>query len=191
MLTTRRRWAGRGLGAVLALTAGGCGLAPSDWLYSVAVAKIGDTYHVIAPMCADERLASIEIYDNAARNRATSAPADPTAFTYWLAEQPVTAQAQRGVVTVGDDKSFARVPVEAGAKAPLPTGVLGLRVQVTWPEGTKGVGDAMELTEVPSYPATADPATVKYAIDDDEGESRLLTPAEIEKSSERCARENA
>ena len=62
----------------------------------------------------------MEVYDNAASSNATAAPADETAFTYWLAEAPVTADAQQGLVAVGNDEEFERVLVKAGTKAAFP-----------------------------------------------------------------------
>jgi hypothetical protein len=173
-----------------ALVATGCQPSgPGDYLYTVGLARVGDTYHLVAPLCDDERLVGVEVYDNVAVGETNPSPGD-TSHTFWKAEQPARPDVERGIVAIGDDAGFRQVTVPAGSKAAFPT-TIGIGVTVSTPNGTQKTGDVVKLAEVPTYPAGDDPAAVKYVIDDDESRPQLLTRAEIGKQYTRCARDNA
>ena len=80
-------------------------LAPSDDHYEVGVARIGDTVYVFAPMCATERVASVEAYDNKAAGKEKNYDPATMKFTYWKVADPAEEATAKGWITIGDDSA--------------------------------------------------------------------------------------
>ena len=154
--------------------------------YRTGVARVGDSYLVFPPLCAGEAVVAVHVYDNAAAGAANIDPyADPR-FTWWRVESLRPSVQPSRTITLGDDAPYQRVLVEANAGAPFPE-IAAVGLTVTFPGGSKQLDDTFTVSDVPTYDAGTDPATVKYSFHHD-GERTDLTMDEISKKS-KCARD--
>lgn len=168
---------------VATVLAAGCQYGPGDDIYDLAVARIGDAYHVYAPLCSDEHLETVRVYDNDAVGHGRPGPHE-----YWKVATPATDQTARGWVALGDDKSFQTVEVAAGSLIPFPK-LAGVQLAGTSGNGRFSVDVAVVTTgDIPTYPAGTDPTTIKYALRVPDGKPALLTPQEVD-GRLKCARD--
>ncbi|MEQ4305512.1 hypothetical protein ABNF97_29715 [Plantactinospora sp. B6F1] len=185
-MLTQRQWLMAPLLAVAALLASGCEyVAPSDDIYEIGVARIGDELHVFAPLCDDERIASVEAIDNTAAAKESTFDRESTRFTYWKVAEPTDDRAARGWIVVGDDAGYQKVSVPAGSAMELPE-TLAVMFRINDPEAGHSVGGAFEVGRVPTYPAGTDPETVKYGYNLGAKNEERLTASEISDRS-KCA----
>lgn len=184
MLTVRRKVVL--MLAVVALASSGCGLlAPSDDIYQIGAARIGDKIYIFAPLCADERIASVEVYDNEAAGKESKYDPSTMKYTYWKAADPTQDSAAHGWVEVGDDAAYRTVTVPAGSKVAAP-GIMGVALRINDPATGHQVNGAFRVGDAPSYPAGTDPKTVKYGYRLGSKHEDQLTADQIQKRS-KCA----
>ncbi|SIS00473.1 hypothetical protein [Micromonospora avicenniae] len=162
-------------------------VAPSDDIYTIGVARIGDQLHVYAPVCENERIDVVQVYDNEAASRESNFDPDSNTHTYWKVSGPTDALAEQGWIAIGDDSAYRTVIVSAGSSGQLPQ-VVGVTLKVDDPRGESSVGGAFEVGKVPEYAAGADPKTVKYGYRLGSKKQELLGADEIRNRS-KCARE--
>ena len=192
LVTSRRRQAKRSwlvvMSATAALAASGCQyVAPSDDVYQLGVARIGDRFHLYAPLCEKERIAGVQVYDNVAAGKKPDYDPDSNEYTYWRVAGPTDALAQQGWIAIGDDSGYRTVIVSAASSGQMPQEV-GIRLQVGDPQGESAVGGGFQVDKVPEYPANADPKTVKYGYRSGSKKPELLGADELRGRS-KCARE--
>ncbi|MEV0713849.1 hypothetical protein [Asanoa sp. NPDC050611] len=166
-----------GMLAVLALaTAAGCAdPAPSEDGVAFGVTRVGDRYHLRAPLCDGDLVAAVQVVAvRPAEDGATESPQD----TWWQVELPVRESIADGAVPLGDDDAFRTVVVPAGSRTPFPK-VATVRLWVGRPPKGHEVSGTFLASTVPTYPAGTDLGTVSYVFDSGSGEQRLLTASTI------------
>jgi hypothetical protein len=169
-----------------ALVTSGCQLlAPSDDVYEIGVARIGDDIHVFAPTCDSERIASVDVYDNQAAGKEPNYDPASMRFTYWKAQDPIDESTSRGEIAIGNDAAYRTVVVPAGSKVGLPT-IIGMTFRINDPVAGHALGGAFNIDEVPAYPAGSDLKSVKYGYKLGSKNPTRLTGSEIKKKS-KCA----
>lgn len=170
------------------LAASGCQyVAPSDDTYEIGVAWIGDDLHIFAPLCDDERIASVHVFDNGAAGKESSFDQDSTRFTYWKVADPTDDPASRGWIVIGDDSAYRTVTVAAGSTVELPK-IVGATFRINDPQPGHSVGGAFHVSDAPAYPAGTDQKTVKYGYNLGSKKEELLAADEI-RSRSKCALE--
>jgi hypothetical protein len=179
------RWLALPLVAAALITSGCQYLAPSDDIYGIGVARIGDDFHVFAPLCDSERIASVEVVDNQAAGKESNYDPSTMRFTYWKAQDPVSESAARGEIVIGDDGAYRTVPVPAGSKIDFPK-IVGITFRINDPVAGHEVGGAFNIDSVPDYPAGSDPKSVKYGYNLGSKKETRLTSSEIQQKS-KCA----
>ncbi|MEQ4304520.1 hypothetical protein ABNF97_24615 [Plantactinospora sp. B6F1] len=184
MLTRRLRRAAVLVAALLMLA--GC-LLPSHDYYGFGVARIGDTFHIFAPICADERIVEVDAIDNVAAGKESFYDPAETRYSYWRVVDPADESAAQGWIVLGDDSAYRRVLVAAGSGVPLPE-VVAVELRVVADGKPHKVGDTFRPAEVPSYPAGTDPKTVEYGWQLSTSEPKKLTAEQIRERS-KCARD--
>jgi len=180
-----KRWLALPLAAAALVTSGCQLLAPSDDIYEIGAARIGDDVHIFAPMCESERIASVEVYDNQAAGKEPNYDPSTMRFTYWKAQDPNNESAARGEIVVGDDGAYRTVVVPAGSKVGFPK-IVGVTFRINDPVAGHKVGSAFNIDSVPEYPAGSDPKSVKYGYNLGSKKETRLTSSEIQKKS-KCA----
>jgi hypothetical protein len=144
--------------AVLAgLLLAGCPAdSPEPREYRIGVARIGDDYHLFAPVCPGDALAAVRVGDLAAD------PGD----TWWAAAGPTDpAGRPHEFVILGDDRPFRTVSVRAGSNPSLSRVPADFRATTVYTDGYGGMFDksiTLQLSAVPAYPAGTDPRQVRY-----------------------------
>ncbi|MDG4821642.1 hypothetical protein O7635_07215 [Asanoa sp. WMMD1127] len=73
--------------------------------YALGVARIGERYHVLAPLCAGEAVAAVQVVDDG-RTVDGSGAAESTQDTWWQVENPVAEGVEGGSIPLGDDAAF-------------------------------------------------------------------------------------
>ena len=104
-------------------------------------------------------------------------------------EASVDESAAEGWIVLGDDRSYRTVLVPARSDISLPARV-GVTLRTADPVTGHQVGGGFRVEYVPTYPAGADPKTVRYGYDVLSERDSLLTPEEIRQRT-KCAREYA
>ncbi|GAB3957657.1 hypothetical protein [Micromonospora vulcania] len=156
---------------------------PGDAAYAVGVAKIGDEVRILAPLCDDERISIVEVYDNqAALERTGSRTGEPTLAPYWKVADPHSDAAAKGEFVIGRDSSFTRVLVLAKSGAVRPE-ISAVEITVLRADRRHVVGDAFRLKEVPEFQSGTDAKSVKYVYDQGANSEKLLTPSQISEES--------
>ncbi|WP_433119726.1 hypothetical protein [Micromonospora sp. CA-246542] len=169
----------------LVASTSGC-LWPGDASYALGVARIGDSFHVFAPLCADERIVSVKAYDNqAAAATPETGSGRPTISAYWQVTEPQSDAAAKGEFIIGDDAPFGQVLVPVPGRGSLPA-ITAVELTVQRGDRLHVVGDVFKLTGVPEYPAGTDPETVKYVYDEGANSEKMLTQGQISEES-MCA----
>lgn len=164
--------------AVLAgLMLAGCPFDSAERLeYRIGVARIGDDYHLFAPLCAGDKLSGVAIGESPYTWWSVSGPRDPS------------AEATEFVV-IGDGSPFRHVTAPPANDTGAPGLPDDFRVTVDYADGYgSGIGKSitLRLAAVPSYPSGTDPRQVRYLTRplDDMGD--LAGPEEIRAHSD-CA----
>ncbi len=171
------------LGAVLAaLLLAGCPAGSTEPReYRIGVARIGDDYHLFAPVCPGDALAGVRVGD----------PATDPEVTWWAAAGPKDPSGRpHEFVTVGDDGPFRTVTVRAGDNPSLSPVPAYFRVTAAYTDGYGGMVDksiTLQLSAVPTYPAGTDPRQVRYLTRPRGDMGDLAGPEEIRGHSDCTA----
>ncbi|MEV4385382.1 hypothetical protein AB0J68_06580 [Micromonospora sp. NPDC049580] len=169
----------------LVASTAGC-LLPGDPSYALGVARIGDSFHVFAPLCADERIASVKAYDNQAADKTPETGSGrPTIPAYWQVAEPQSEAAAKGEFVIGEDAPFGQVLVPVPGQSSLPA-ITAVELTVRKGDRLHVVADVFGLKGVPEYPAGTDPETVKYVYNEGATSEELLTQSQISEES-MCA----
>ncbi|BEL03083.1 hypothetical protein Q0Z83_012740 [Actinoplanes sichuanensis] len=153
--------------------------------YRVGVARIGEDYHLFAPVCPGDKLSAVEV-GGSEHDMSRSG----VAYSWWSASRPADPAASPfEFVVLGDDGPFQHVAMRAGGNPLRPTLPADFRVSAGYTDGygaryQKTI--SLELPAVPAYPAGTDPRRVRYLTRplDDMGD--LAGPEEI-RSHSACA----
>ena len=164
------------LGAVL--FAGGCPVLPGEDFYDVGIAKVGDAYHLYAPMCDGESLDGVEVATESAN------PADPDTWSttrYWAVDQAIDQSTKEGWIELGADDDFAVVTVEGAHTTHWPEFFSLTLYQWDGPERFTTSATVMMDVPMPEYPADADITTIDHFFDNphDRNEGAPMSPLEM------------
>ncbi|MEU4159741.1 hypothetical protein [Actinoplanes sp. NPDC026670] len=153
--------------------------------YRVGVARIGDDYHLFAPVCPGDKLSGVEVGGPSLAEARSGA-----AHAWWSASRPADpAASPLEFVVLGDDSPFQRVAVPAGSNPMRPALPADFRVSAGYTDGY-GAGYqksmSLQLAAVPAYPAGTDPRRVRFLTRPLDGMGDLAGPEEIRSHSD-CA----
>ncbi|GIE81839.1 hypothetical protein Aph02nite_77890 [Actinoplanes philippinensis] len=149
----------------------GASAAPAE--YRIGVARIGDDYHLFAPVCPGDALSAVRVGGPVA-----------TAGDWWAAAGPADPSGRPAeFVTLGDDGPFRRVTVRAGDGGP-PRDFRATAVYTDGYGGSVEKSISLLLAAVPAYPAGADPRQVRYLTRPLGDMADLAGPEEIRRHSD-------
>lgn len=163
-------------------------VAPSVDIYYIGVARLGNDYVVYAPLCADERIEEVVVFDSSSVRQVDD---DAYAYDeYWVVQDPTAERVAQGWILIGDNAAFDTVVVSLGSELPPRVGVeLVVRSDVAGYSFAIEGGGFGASDNIPSYPARADPTEIDYGFRLGSRDEALLSPSEM-RNEVGCARDN-
>ncbi|MEV0901163.1 hypothetical protein [Actinoplanes sp. NPDC049802] len=147
----------------------GCPLNSPDRLeYRFGVARIGDDYHLFAPLCPGEKIVGLKVDDpEAAGQDPDDDQFSDDASTWWRVQGPKAATGPGEFIVLGVDGPFTDVAVRAGSNPAYRVLPGEFRVWLAVTDlraATNQLGSAVMTADVPVHPAGSNPATVDYRV---------------------------